>query len=70
MKNKKVTFLGVPTHWGVGIKELAKGPAAYREHGIIENLRSEGFNIEDAGDIDCNSEKEAEVTDTPIPYLY
>jgi len=55
--NEQISILGVPSHWGVGIKALTKGPKIFRKYGIIEKLSSAGFEVHDEKDIDCFSNK-------------
>lgn len=64
--NTNITILGVPTHWGTGLKNLIKGPSAFRNHGIIEKLSTAGFDVQDAGDIDCNSDKKPTLTNVHL----
>lgn len=69
MANKEIDFIGVPTHWGVGVKELIKGPESFRAFGFIDKLRGSGLNIVDAGDIDCNSHKKVSIHNARLRFL-
>lgn len=66
---KNVGLLGVPTHWGVGIPDLTKGPTLFREQRIVPKLQEAGFNVIDEGDIDCAVGKSAEIKNSHLKYL-
>ena len=56
----RVTFIGVPLDLGAGRRGVDMGPSAFRLADIHEHVRSLGYEVEDAGDIEvCIPETQA-----------
>ncbi len=51
--SKKLTILGAPTDYGVDRRGVDMGPSAVRYAGLVESLRADGHDVNDAGDVDA-----------------
>lgn len=54
--NRNVTMIGVPMDLGQNRRGVDMGPSAIRYAGVLERIRTLGYNIEDKGDIQVKKE--------------
>lgn len=59
--NKKISIIGVPMDLGQTRRGVDMGPSVIRYAGIVEKLKSIGFEVEDRGDIEIGRPSELDV---------
>jgi arginase len=65
----KVTFLGVPLDLGAGRRGVDMGPSAFRLADIHETVRSLGYEVADAGDLEVSIRETRDPGDPRLKYL-
>ena len=65
----KVTFLGVPLDLGAGRRGVDMGPSAFRLADIHETVRSLGYEVADAGDLEVSIQETRDPGDPRLKYL-
>jgi len=60
---KKISIIGVPMDLGQTRRGVDMGPSVIRYAGIVEKLKSIGFEVEDLGDINIGRPSELDVRD-------
>jgi arginase len=65
----KVTFLGVPLDLGAGRRGVDMGPSAFRLADIHEAVRTLGYEVADAGDMEVSIQETREPGDPRLKYL-
>jgi len=69
MAERKVTFIGVPLDLGAGRRGGDMGPSAMRSAGIHATVRSLGYDVEDAGDVEVAIQETQEQGDPRLKFL-
>jgi arginase len=69
MSNRKVTFIGVPLDLGAGRRGVDMGPSAIRSAGIHGTVRSLGYEVEDAGDVEVQIQETQDAGDPRLKFL-
>ena len=67
--SRQVTFIGVPLDLGAGRRGVDMGPSAFRVAGILEKVRSLGYEVEDWGDLPVKIPETQEPGDPRMKYL-
>lgn len=65
----KITLLGVPLDLGGESLGVDIGPNAFRHKGIIEKLKSSGFEVYDAGNISCEDKSKLQIENEKLKYI-
>lgn len=68
--NHSVRLIGFPMDLGAGRRGVDMGPSALRIAGVSEKLRSLGYSVIDAGDVEILTPEVQEVHDEKLPYLH
>jgi arginase len=73
MKNEElspvVRIIGFPMDLGAGRRGVDMGPSALRIAGVGDKLRSLGYTVVDAGDIEIRNAEEQDITNITLPYM-
>jgi len=69
MSNRKITFIGVPLDLGAGRRGVDMGPSAIRSAGIHGTVRSLGYDVEDAGDVEVQIQETQDAGDPRLKFL-
>src|SRR5687768_7300747 len=69
MRDRKITFIGVPLDLGAGRRGVDMGPSAIRSAGIHATVRALGYDVEDAGDVEVQIQETQDAGDPRLKFL-
>ncbi|MBM7563240.1 arginase [Paenibacillus sacheonensis] len=69
VKNKNITIIGVPLHYGADRKGVDLGPDAIRGANLHERLQALGYSLEDLGDLNVRRSLQPPAPGEKLKYL-